>query len=150
VNRAPEVISRIEELGGYLALDAVGDIHYRVPKGNLEARGLIETAKAEKQALIAYMSARRAAKCAPKASQAVPAGAILLAPRYDGFGRPLNEIPNCWCCNESWQLDEVKERNGQVYAFLKPDCSCLDARTCYRCFECRVHCRCPRQENITR
>jgi hypothetical protein len=41
VNPAPEVISRIEELGGNLTLDADGGIRYRVPKGSPEAQGLL-------------------------------------------------------------------------------------------------------------
>ena len=60
MNRAPEVVSRFEELGGYLALDADGGIRYRVPKDNLEAQALLETVKAEKQTLLAYLRARPA------------------------------------------------------------------------------------------
>jgi hypothetical protein len=154
VSRAPEVVSRIEELGGYLALDADGGIRYRVPKDSLEAHALLEAAKAEKQALIAYLRARQTPEPVtgpPTACQTIPARAILLAPRYDGFGRPLTEVPKCWCCMESWQLENVKEWNRQAYAFLKPGCACLDARMCYRCFGCRAHCRCHKQQrNMTR
>lgn len=60
MNRAPEVVSRIEELGGYLALDADGDIRYRVPKDSPEAQALLETIKAEKQNLLAYLRVRPA------------------------------------------------------------------------------------------
>jgi hypothetical protein len=60
VNRAPEVVSRIEELGGYLALDADGGIRYRVPKDNPEAQALMETVRAEKQNLLAYLRTRSA------------------------------------------------------------------------------------------
>jgi len=58
VNRAPEVVSRIEELGGYLALDVDGGIRYRVPKDSLEAQALLETVKTEKQNLLSYLRAR--------------------------------------------------------------------------------------------
>jgi hypothetical protein len=58
VNRAPEVVSRIEELGGYLALDADGGIRYRVPKDHPEAKALLETVRAEKQNLLAYLQTR--------------------------------------------------------------------------------------------
>jgi hypothetical protein len=72
----------------------------------------------------------------------IPAGAVVLAPRYDGFGRPLAEVPRCWCCTEPWQLDIVTEGKAQTFAILKPGCGCLAARCCYRCFACREHCRC--------
>jgi hypothetical protein len=61
VNRAPEVVSRIEGLGGYLALDADGGIRYRVPKDSPEAQALLETVKTEKQDLVAYLRVRQAA-----------------------------------------------------------------------------------------
>ena len=62
MNRALEVVSRIEELGGYLALDADGDIRYRVPKDSQEAQALLETVKTEKQALLVYLQTRQSAK----------------------------------------------------------------------------------------
>jgi hypothetical protein len=58
VNRASEVVSRIEELGGYLALDVDGDLRYRVPKDNAEAKALLETVKTQKQNLVDYLRAR--------------------------------------------------------------------------------------------
>ena len=60
MNRVPEVVSRIEELGGYLALDIEGGIRYRVPKDNPEAQALLKTVKAEKQNLLAYLRTRPA------------------------------------------------------------------------------------------
>lgn len=41
MNRTPAVVSRIEELGGYLALDVDGSIRYRVPKDSPEAQDLL-------------------------------------------------------------------------------------------------------------
>jgi hypothetical protein len=72
----------------------------------------------------------------------IPAGAVIVAPRYDGMGKPLALAPRCWCCAEAWELDEIKEWHEKAYAFLKPGCGCLAARCCYRCFVCREHCRC--------
>jgi len=60
VNRATEVVRRIEALGGYLALDEAGGLRYRVPKGNPEVETLLQTVKAEKESLIAYLRARPA------------------------------------------------------------------------------------------
>jgi hypothetical protein len=62
VSRAPEVVSRIEELGGYLALDGDGGIRYRVLQDCAEARALLETVRAEKQSVIAYLRERPALK----------------------------------------------------------------------------------------
>jgi hypothetical protein len=72
----------------------------------------------------------------------IPAGVVLIAPRYDGFGKPLDETPQCWCCEKPWELEELRESKGQAYAFLKPGCACLDTGMCYGCFVCREHCRC--------
>jgi hypothetical protein len=74
VNRAPEVISRIEKLGGYLALDADGGIRYRVPKGNQEAQALLGVVRAEKEALLVYLQNRQARQTAP----ALPPGVRLV------------------------------------------------------------------------
>jgi hypothetical protein len=84
---------------------------------------------------------RRAGDGVPSAST-IPAGAVLLAPRFDGVGKPLAQVPRCWCCAEPWQLDIVTEGKARTYAILKPGCGCLAARCCYRCFVCREHCRC--------
>jgi hypothetical protein len=78
----------------------------------------------------------------PPASVAIPAGALLLAPRYNGDNKPLASVPKCWCCGQTYILDRLQESKGQPYAWFKPGCGCLDARTCYRCFLCREHCRC--------
>jgi hypothetical protein len=73
VNRAPEVVSRIEELGGYLALDADGNIRYRVPKDSPEAQALLATVRAQKQNLLAYLRTRP-----PLKAPAMPKGVRLI------------------------------------------------------------------------
>ncbi len=73
---------------------------------------------------------------------AIPAGAVLVAPRYDGAGKPLAAIPECWCCRNPYRLERLQEWHGKTYAFLEPGCGCLDAGGCYACFACREHCRC--------
>jgi hypothetical protein len=75
-------------------------------------------------------------------SVAIPTDAVLLAPRYDGVGKPLAAVPRCWCCQTPWRLDQLEEHRGKTYAWLKPGCSCLDTWTCYSCFLCREHCHC--------
>jgi hypothetical protein len=88
----------------------------------------------------------RAAGKAP--CSAIPAGAVLLAPQFDGAGKPLAQVPRCWCCDALWRLDVVVEGKAQAYAFLKPGCGCLAARGCYRCFVCREHCRCAAADTV--
>lgn len=73
MSRAPEVVFRIEELGGYLALDADGSICYRVPKDNPEAQALLATVRAEKQNLLAYLRTRPALE-----APAMPKGVRLI------------------------------------------------------------------------
>lgn len=53
-----EVVSRIERLGGCLALTRDGSIRYRVPRDNPESKALLDAVKAEKEALIAYLRTR--------------------------------------------------------------------------------------------
>jgi hypothetical protein len=55
VNRALEIVSRIEKLGGWLAVDADGAIRFRLPKDNPESKALLQAARAEKQNLLAYL-----------------------------------------------------------------------------------------------
>jgi hypothetical protein len=81
---------------------------------------------------------------------AIPAGAILLAPRYDGGSRPLASIPKCWCCKTLYQLERLQEWKGQTYAWLKPGCGCLDTGMCYGCSLCWNHCRCSATDNDSR
>jgi hypothetical protein len=77
-----------------------------------------------------------------KQSSPIPRGSVLLAPRFDGDGKPLKAIPKCWCCRTPYQLERLQDWRGKTYAWLEPGCGCLDVRTCYRCFVCGNHCRC--------
>ena len=75
--------------------------------------------------------------------EGIPAGAVLLAPRYDGVGRPLAAVPACWCCKTTWRLKRLQEWRGKPYAFLEPACGCLDAPQALGCCGlCTDHCRC--------
>ena len=55
-----DIVSRIEGLGGCLALERDGSLRYRIPRDNPESRQLLDAVKAEKEALIAYLRARAA------------------------------------------------------------------------------------------
>jgi hypothetical protein len=59
VNRVVEIVTRIEKLGGCLAVDADGTIRFRLPKDNPEARTLLEQARADKESILAYLRANR-------------------------------------------------------------------------------------------
>lgn len=72
----------------------------------------------------------------------IPAGAILLALRYDGANKPLASVPKCWCCKVPYKLERLQKSRFKTYAFLEPGCGCLEASMCYQCFVCRTHCRC--------
>ena len=78
-----------------------------------------------------------------QAARSIPAGAVLLAPRYDGVGRPLAAVPSCWCCATPWRLDRLEQWRGKTYAFLAPGCGCLDVPQALACCGlCVEHCRC--------
>ena len=62
MSRAPEVVSRIEELGGYLALDADGEIRYRVPKDSPEAQGLLAELRKHREWVMELLRQREANK----------------------------------------------------------------------------------------
>ena len=77
----------------------------------------------------------------------IPAGGILLAPRYDGGGKPLASVPNCWCCKTPYQLDRLQESKGKTHAWLKPGCGCLDKPQALACCGlCVEHCRCRKRD----
>jgi hypothetical protein len=86
---------------------------------------------------------------AERTAAPIPAGAILLALRYDGANKPLASVPKCWCCKVSYKLERVQKSSGKTYAFLEPGCRCLDEWMCYRCFVCRAHCQCVSIPNKT-
>jgi hypothetical protein len=52
-----DVISCLEEIGGKLTLDG-NRIRYRIPKDHPKAQALLIAARAEKQAILAYLRAR--------------------------------------------------------------------------------------------
>jgi hypothetical protein len=86
-----------------------------------------------------------------EASPAIPAGAILMAPRFDGGGRPLASVPRCWCCQTPWKLERLQEWQGKTYAFLGPGCACLDLPQALACCSlCVEHCRCRNREGKSR
>jgi hypothetical protein len=60
-----DVVSRIEGLGGCLALNRDGSIRYRVPRDIPESKALLDAVKAEKEALIAYLRERAAVPVMP-------------------------------------------------------------------------------------
>ena len=60
MNRAPEVVSRIEELGGYLALDVDGSIRYRVPKDSPEVQGLLAELRKHRERVMELLRQREA------------------------------------------------------------------------------------------
>ena len=77
--------------------------------------------------------------------EAIPAGALLVARRYDGVGKQVERVPSCWCCAEPWRLERVQDRRDKTYAFLGPPCECLDRSQAVACCGlCAGHCTCQR------
>ena len=86
----------------------------------------------------------------PIPAEVIPAGAVLLAPRYDGGSKRLAAIPECWCCRESYRLERLEEGETDTYAFLGPACKCLGVPQAISCCGlCVEHCRCGRQGRST-
>jgi hypothetical protein len=93
MNRALEIVSRIEELGGCLAVDGDGTIRFRLPRGNPEAKTLLEAARAEKDRILAYLRASHSREQAPNIR--ARCGSPYCAGCYDvGDGRKIHP-PKC-------------------------------------------------------
>jgi hypothetical protein len=95
VNRALEIVSRIEKLGGCLAVDKDGTIRFRLPKNNPEAQTLLEVARGEKESILSYLRAHHAAQEIPSIGDLAPCGSPHCAGCYDvGDGRKIHP-PRC-------------------------------------------------------
>ncbi len=95
MNRAVEIVSRIEKLGGCLVVDADGGIRFRLPKDNLEAMGLLEAARAERESILAYLRACHPSERQPGSGKTAPCGSPGCAGCYDlGDGRKIHP-PKC-------------------------------------------------------
>lgn len=76
-------------------------------------------------------------------AEMIPDGALLRAPRYDGYGASLDVIPNCWCCRLPWELEHIQDQDFAIVAWLKPGCRCLDVPQAVACCgRCVGHCQC--------
>ncbi len=94
MNRALEIVSRIEKLGGCLAVDLDGSIRFRLPKDNPEAKTLVEEARVEKESILAYLRASHATQETPGIED-LARGSPHCAGCYDvGDGRKIHP-PKC-------------------------------------------------------
>jgi len=95
VNRALEIVSRIEKLGGCLAVDTDGTIRFRLPKDNPEAKALLEEARADKESILAYLRANDSSEQIPGMRRLAPCGSPNCGGCYDvGEGRKIHP-PKC-------------------------------------------------------
>lgn len=95
MNRALEIVSRIEKLGGCLAVDADGTIRFRLPRNNPEAKTLLEVARIEKESILAYLRANHSSEQTPGTRDLGPCGSPHCAGCYDvGDGRKIHP-PKC-------------------------------------------------------
>ena len=91
MNRALEIVSRIEKLGGWLAVEADGTIRFRLPKDNPEAKTLLEEARSDKESILAYLRANHSSE----QTKLSPCGSPHCAGCYDvGDGRKIHP-PRC-------------------------------------------------------
>jgi hypothetical protein len=91
MNRALEIVSRIEKLGGCLAVDKDGAIRFRLPKNNPEAKTLLEVARAEKESILAYLRANHSSEQTPGTRKLALCGSPRCAGCYDvGDGRRIH------------------------------------------------------------
>ena len=95
MNRALEIVSRIEKLGGCLAVDPDGTIRFRLPKDNPEAKTLLEAARADKESILAYLRANHSSEQTPGVRKLAPCGSPDCAGCYDvSEGRKIHP-PKC-------------------------------------------------------
>jgi len=95
VSRALEIISRIEELGGHLAVETDGTIRFRLPKDHPEAQSLLNAARADKESILAYLQAPRFQEQNLGGKKLSPCGSASCAGCYDvGDGRKVHP-PKC-------------------------------------------------------
>ena len=147
------LIAEFEKLGGVLAVDD-DHIKLRFPEHQREALAPVLVQLRERRDEITQLVRERSAehgnrerKSPAKSAEApeIPAGAILLAPRYDS--RPLRNVPFCFCCRTPYKLDHVQNWQEKLYAHLEPGCKCLDRPQALNCCGlCLDHCPCKRQE----
>ena len=91
MSRAFEIISRIEELGGHLAVETDGTIRFRLPKDHPEAKSLLDAARADKESILACLQA----PCPLGRKKLAPCGSAACAGCYDvGDGRKIHP-PKC-------------------------------------------------------
>ena len=95
MNRALEIVTRIEKLGGCLAVDPDGTIRFRLPKDSPEAKTLLEVARAEKESILAYLRGNHSSEKTPSMGELAPCGSPHCAGCYDvGDGRKIHP-PRC-------------------------------------------------------
>jgi len=118
---------------GFVGFEGMVQAHFSITRDSKSASDWARETK---------RSEPRVANEASSRPTTIPAGVILIAPRFDGLGYPLKSVPQCWCCGARYALDRLTESKGKAYAWLEPGCGCLNTGMCYRCFVCRAHCRC--------
>jgi len=134
LSELPQVIQSLEDRGVHFSV--IGNslrVSYACPSSELpKIKAALDRVRACKPQAIEILRRKQ-----------IPAGAILLAPRFDGSGRPLPSVPRCWCCRVPWKLERLVQWKGRTYAWLEPGCGCLDVPQALSCCGlCVEHCRC--------
>ena len=144
----PTVREILAELKGHGAKVTIENgnvrVAYAVPTD--EVRAVRQAITALKQHKAQLVSLLQGAALSPQPAMApnIPAGTILIAPRYDTSA--VETVPNCWCCQVPYKLDRIQEWEGKQYAHLDPGCRCLDTAQAIKCCGlCTQHCTCKRR-----
>ena len=152
------LLESFELVGGRLTIES-GQVEVQYPEGQRMAVTPILTRLREcREEVIRLLQDRSAGTMATRAqveppsrrpidSPGIPAGAILIAPRFDS--KPLVQIPECWCCGTAYVLDHVQNWEGRKFAHLEPCCGCLNAPQAVRCCGlCVEHCTCKTRQKV--
>ena len=147
-----ELLQDFERVGGSLTVEG-GQVEAQYPEGQRKViTPVLAALREHREEVIRLLQDRSSGTVAtrtqvqppsrrPIDSQGIPAGAILIAPRFDS--KPLTQVPSCWCCAVSYKLNHVQDWQEKQYAHLEPGCKCLDvAQAVACCGACVSHCGC--------
>ena len=140
-----ELISALERVGGCLALEGGRvEVAYPEDKKNV-VEPIVNGLRAHRDEVAHFLREQVTSTPVPAKPQAIPAGAVLLAPRCDS--KPVERVPQCWCCSTPYALDWVQHWQGKKYAHLQPGCGCLDTAQAIKCCGlCLEHCDCKKRQ----
>ena len=112
------LIEQFEQAGGTVTIKA-GTVRVRYPETHKQAVAPILSRLREYREEVARLLRERLAgpDRVGVEGQEIPAGTVLIAPRYDS--KPLNQVPSCWCCATPYKLEREQEWQRQEIPSLR-------------------------------